>query len=90
MLNWIVWNRTVYVYKMDLALNNLQTFICPKTQTYKHTENQTIFPQTHTNTHTHTQTNTHTHTHTHKLTNTNTRTHTHTHTHTNITTKRGR
>ena len=23
MLNWIVWNRTVYLYKMDLALNNL-------------------------------------------------------------------
>ena len=24
MLNWIVWNWTDYLYKMDLALNNLQ------------------------------------------------------------------
>ena len=24
MLNWIVWNKTIYMYKMDLALNNLQ------------------------------------------------------------------
>ena len=24
MLKWIVWNRTVYLYKIDLALNNLQ------------------------------------------------------------------
>ena len=24
MLYWIVWNRTVYMYKLDLALNNLQ------------------------------------------------------------------
>ena len=23
-LNWIVWNRTVYMYEMDLALINLQ------------------------------------------------------------------
>ena len=30
MLNWIVWNRTVYLYKIDLALNNLQRLICHK------------------------------------------------------------
>ena len=24
MLNWIVWNRTDYLYKMDLALKKLQ------------------------------------------------------------------
>ena len=24
MLNWIIWNRTDYLYKRDLALNNLQ------------------------------------------------------------------
>ena len=33
MLNWIVWNRTDYLYKMDLALNNLQRLMCHKTQT---------------------------------------------------------
>ena len=33
MLNWIVWNRTVYLYKMYLALINLQSLICHKTQT---------------------------------------------------------
>ena len=33
MLNSIVWNRTDYLYKMDLALNNLQRLICHKTQT---------------------------------------------------------
>ena len=32
MLNWTVWNRTGYLYKMDLALNNLQRSICHKTQ----------------------------------------------------------
>ena len=31
MLNWIGWYRTVYLYKMDLALNNLQRLIYPKT-----------------------------------------------------------
>ena len=30
MLNWIVWNRTDYFHKMDLALNNLQRLICHK------------------------------------------------------------
>ena len=35
MLNWIVWNGTVYLYKMDLALNNLQRLICHKIQTNK-------------------------------------------------------
>ena len=32
MLNWIVWNRTDYMHKMDLAFNNLQRLICHKTQ----------------------------------------------------------
>ena len=35
MLYWIAWNRTVYLYIMDLALNNLQGLICHKTQTNK-------------------------------------------------------
>ena len=35
MLNGIVWNRTVYLYKVGLALNNLQKLICHKTQTNK-------------------------------------------------------
>ena len=30
MLNWIVWNRTDCVYKMDLALNNLQDWYAIK------------------------------------------------------------
>ena len=32
MLNWIVWNRTIFI-KMDLVLNNLQRLIHHKTQT---------------------------------------------------------
>ena len=32
MLNWIVLNKTVFMYKMDLALNNLQWLICHKTK----------------------------------------------------------
>ena len=32
MLNWVVWNRTVYL-GMDLELNNRQRFKCHKTQT---------------------------------------------------------
>ena len=32
LLNWIVWNRTIFI-KMDLALNNLQRLICNKTKT---------------------------------------------------------
>ena len=32
MLNWIVLNRTDYLHKMDLTLNNLQRLICHKTQ----------------------------------------------------------
>ena len=32
MLNWIVLNRTDYLHKMDLALNNLQMLICHKTK----------------------------------------------------------
>ena len=35
MLNKIVLNRTDYLHKMDLALNNLQGFICHKTQQNK-------------------------------------------------------
>ena len=31
-LNWIVWNRTVYMSEMDLALNNLQWLIRHKTK----------------------------------------------------------
>ena len=33
MLNWIVWNRTDYLYKIDLTLNNLQGLIYHKIQT---------------------------------------------------------
>ena len=33
MLNLIVWNRTAYMYKMDLALNYQQCLICKKTRT---------------------------------------------------------
>ena len=36
MINWIVWNRTIYI-KMDLALNNLQKLICHKTPNNKPT-----------------------------------------------------
>ena len=32
MLNWIVLERTDYLHKIDLALNNLQRLICHKTQ----------------------------------------------------------
>ena len=32
LLNWIVWNRTIFI-KMDLALNKLQWLICHITQT---------------------------------------------------------
>ena len=32
MLNWIVWNRTVFCIKMNLALNILQRLICHKTK----------------------------------------------------------
>ena len=35
MLNRIVWNRTVFCMKIDLALNNLQRLICHKIQTTK-------------------------------------------------------
>ena len=42
-LNWIVWNRTIFI-KMDLALNNLQRLICHKTQTTNQTTEQgTLF-----------------------------------------------
>ena len=32
MLNWIVWNKTVSMYNMDLTLNNQQWLICHKTK----------------------------------------------------------
>ena len=32
MLNWIVWNWTVNIFKIDLALNNLKWLICHKTK----------------------------------------------------------
>ena len=35
MLNWTVFNRTDYLHKMDLALNNLQRLICHKTKQTK-------------------------------------------------------
>ena len=35
MLNWILWNRTDYLHKMDLALNNLRGLICHKTKQTK-------------------------------------------------------
>ena len=37
MLNGIVWNRTVYLFKMGLALNNLKRLIYHKTQRKKQT-----------------------------------------------------
>ena len=46
MLNWIVWNRTVYLFKMDLALNNLQRWIYYKTLPNKQ---NLPFPHTHAN-----------------------------------------
>ena len=32
MLNCTIWNRTVYMYNTDLALNNLKWLICHKTK----------------------------------------------------------
>ena len=46
MLNWIVWNRTNHLYKMDLALNNLERLICHKIKTNKRTKER----QTHNDT----------------------------------------
>ena len=40
MLNWIVWNRTIFI-KMDLALNNLQKLICQKNPTNQPTNQPT-------------------------------------------------
>ena len=40
MLNWIVLNRTDYLHKIDLALNNLRRLIHHKTQQTK--QNQTL------------------------------------------------
>ena len=35
MLIIIVWDRSDYLYKIDMTLNNLQILICHKTQTAK-------------------------------------------------------
>ena len=32
MLNWIVWNRIVYMYKNGLGINNLQWLMCHQTK----------------------------------------------------------
>ena len=37
MLNWIVWNRTVYKYKNGFGINNLQWLMCHKTKPNKQT-----------------------------------------------------
>ena len=37
MLVWTAWNRTVYLYKMDLILNNQQSLKCHKIQRTKQT-----------------------------------------------------
>ena len=42
MLDWIIWNRIMYLYKMDSALNNLQKLICHNTQTNKQAYDRTI------------------------------------------------
>ena len=43
MLNWIVCNRTDYLYKKNLALNNRQRLICHKTQPTKIGKFLTLF-----------------------------------------------
>ena len=42
MLNWIAFNRTDHLHKMDLALNNLQRLICHKTQQTKQNKTNQI------------------------------------------------
>ena len=39
-LNWIVWNRTVYLYKMDLTFSNIQWLMCHKAKSNKQTNKQ--------------------------------------------------
>ena len=39
MLNWIVWNRTVYTYKTGLVSNNLQWLMCHQTKWKTQTHN---------------------------------------------------
>ena len=34
-LNWIVWNRTVYMYKNGFGINSLQWWMCYKTKPNK-------------------------------------------------------
>ena len=46
MLNWIVWNGTVYMYKMDLVLTNLQWLMCHKTKQYQTKLNKIIDTET--------------------------------------------
>ena len=38
MLNWIVWNRTVYMYKNGFGINNLLWLMCHKTKPNKQTD----------------------------------------------------
>ena len=45
MLNWIVWNEVLIIIKMNLALNNLQSLLCHKTNTNKYTLNATVKSQ---------------------------------------------
>ena len=42
LLNWFVWNRTVYMYKMDLVLNNLQWLMCHKTKSNQTKPNTSV------------------------------------------------
>ena len=42
MLNWIVWNRTDYLKKTDLALNNQQKYIYIENQPTNQPKNQPI------------------------------------------------
>ena len=40
MLNWIIWNRTIYIYKNGYDINNLQ-LMCHKTKQNQTKPNQT-------------------------------------------------
>ena len=88
MLNWIVWNRTVYVYKMDLALNNLQWLICHR---YAIIPNLTIIFDFRTWANKHANTETHTysciHSHMQAITDPNTHRHMQASNHTNTRTR---
>ena len=71
MLNWIVWNRTVYMYKNGFGVNNIQWL-------NYHKPNQTRI-KTHILTQTNLQTQTQTHAHANTLINTRTNIYIHTH-----------